>query len=248
MSRAIEVNAGPHWGKILRTIQANPPSLENFRRDPALWHIDNSNPTRRGANDVELRTHLAYEAVVPLLSETTKPLIVESERGNPYVYLINEKQVSYASIEYAYMAEILYQNVDRPKIIVEIGAGFGGLAKMLLALWADVEYYIIDFPEILRIQQYYLADVDENVYYLEPPDIHLNFTDTDLWINSRSMMEMVNEEQAKYVEVIRDTGGKFFSLNSLHRTPALELLDGRTRILDRPWLLQHNIREVLFEG
>ena len=241
-------DAGFHWNRILQNMRVNQSDLSNFRKDPTLWYLDNSNPTRRGSRETELRAILAYEAIVPLLSNSTKPFIVEATKGNPHAFLIDGKQVTYASIEYAYMAETILQNLKiSPKVIVEIGAGFGGLAKMLVKLWPNVEYHIIDFSEVLRIQKFYLEDIDNFQYHEIDEEVDL---EVDLWINSRSMMEMLPVEQQRYLQLIRKTlitKGSFYCLNVLDRTSELSLLDDWNRVVDRPWILQPIIQEIVFE-
>ena len=48
-----------------------------------------------------------------------------------------------------------YINLN-PKIVVEIGGGYGNLANKFISLYKNIKYIIIDLPEILMVQHYYL--------------------------------------------------------------------------------------------
>jgi hypothetical protein len=57
--------------------------------------------------------------------------------------------------------------------IVEIGAGYGEMARIIHALGFNGTYYIYDLPEVHQLQRIYLGrslPVDSRVVYLDKPE------------------------------------------------------------------------------
>jgi putative sugar O-methyltransferase len=82
----------------------------------------------------------------------------EARVGNPWGYDIDGKLVVEPSFEYNALAlriRDLVADVARP-VIVEIGGGFGGLARQILRSIPGVRYVGLDLPENVVIQSWYL--------------------------------------------------------------------------------------------
>ena len=149
-----------------------------------------------------------------------------------------------------YEGGLLQQNHPRsviqkkPLTILEIGAGFGGLAYYLKKILPQVRYYVLDVPESLIFSAIYLSVLfPEDGNYL----LDLNASDTvlkdwspgfcflpnflfpkllkselkiDLAINTLSMSEMSEAQVRVYCEGIRQllgTAGVFFEQNQDNR-------------------------------
>ncbi|MCP4201797.1 MAG: putative sugar O-methyltransferase [bacterium] len=72
-------------------------------------------------------------------------------------------QVSLSSIEFAWSAWRLWPYLKRAKRVVEIGGGYGGMARMILSHFPRVELTIVDLAPMLAIQRYYLENTGIDV-------------------------------------------------------------------------------------
>ena len=128
---------------------------------------------------------------------------------------------------------------NQPRNILEIGAGYGGLASKLTKLFDKSKYIIIDLPEVLLIQNYFLSESNPNLKIVnlldhrdEPIDIEKIDSDIvlipftiykkiknfsfELAINTRSFGEMPKEimyEYIKWIEKNIDTNGLLYNTN-----------------------------------
>ena len=115
---------------------------------------------------------------------------------------------------------------DSP-VILEIGGGYGGMAAKLIEAWPDATIYLLDLPEVLAVQAYYLharfpearlsllddaRDSPDADFVLLPgwrTDL-LADQSVDLAINVRSMMEMsrpvIETYFAEIQRMVRDDG------------------------------------------
>ena len=115
-----------------------------------------------------------------------------------------------------------------PSTILEIGAGYGNLASKLKTIFINSKYIIIDLPEVLLIQNYYLNIFDSNMkiinlidnsktniqdLYNQNFDIalipfnefkNLKNIPFELAINTRSFGEMPKEVLGEYIQWIED--------------------------------------------
>jgi putative sugar O-methyltransferase len=103
--------------------------------------------------------------------------------------------------------------------VLEIGAGFGGLCNLLIKDWEIHTYYIVDLPENLLIQQYYLHNNGHQVlswkqrdsrnpaipcvYLLNGEEISELSDQIDLMIDTMSMQHMTQINLDLYFEEIK---------------------------------------------
>jgi putative sugar O-methyltransferase len=83
----------------------------------------------------------------------------EPRVGNPWGYDIDGRLVVEPSFEYHALAlriRELVADVARP-VVLEIGGGFGGLARQILRLIPGIRYIGLDLPENVIIQSWYLS-------------------------------------------------------------------------------------------
>lgn len=150
-----------------------------------------------------------------------------------------------------FLAKILERNpISKINTIVELGGGYGSLARVARMVLPDLTYIIIDLPEYLAIQSYYLRSTLPNtkvkmlkgsndsieagavnlvpVYYIEKFDIT-----ADIFISTAALSETPAYLQKLIVEK------KFFDAFSTYLTGQL----------DR-WGSQHNFEHhsILLDG
>ena len=181
-------------------------------------------------------------------------------RGLPVEYVINEPEggigfryeggrfVSYDVARFQRVIASLYRQgvfrdlgriTGRPVRVLEIGAGYGGLAHHLSALVGRATYYIMDLPEVLLYSAAYLSllNPQKKLYLYDPaaPDALPRARDADgydfvllpnyrlgllagegfdLSLNVGSMQEMRTRQAEEYLDFIRAAcAGPLYSWN-----------------------------------
>ena len=147
--------------------------------------------------------------------------------GGPYGMKVNDEMLTLNSAEYARVAWRLKQVAPAgPLRVIEIGAGYGAMARFFLQL-ADVERYtIIDLPEIACLQAYYLGkcfgpnaislygEEKEARVSILPPHALDHAGKPNLVFNQDSLPEIPASAAERYLAWIRDNlDGVFFSCN-----------------------------------
>lgn len=119
-----------------------------------------------------------------------------------------------------------------PEIIIELGGGYGNLARIYKSFFSECTYIIIDLPEVLALQYFFLKEnfPDQNiVFHTSTPRsydrnaIHLiavNFLDeiditSDLFVSTFAISEASSEVQ----KIICDK--KFFNASLVYITGQL---------------------------
>lgn len=144
---------------------------------------------------------------------TGKPRIVESMGYRSSVpYLKNMA-----------LAKLVTSLCGRKNIrILEIGAGYGGMAEILTRMVSPSGYDIIDLPEMLPLSQYYLREVHSNFpYNFYLPDGIDSLGKYDLILNFSSFGEMPSGTAQAYIKFAMShlsEGGVLISHNSVKRT------------------------------
>ena len=164
----------------------------------------------------------------------------ENSIGNPHRIIINDKLMSLSRIEFSFILTHLTPHLEKCKIVVEIGSGYGGLAELVKKTFPEIKYILLDLPEANAIQTYYLAKCFprakirffehfmnfENIdfrkidfdFAILPGSLIKNCTNNsvDMFINTRSMMEMPPDILSFYFSHIHRTikkDGSFYCLN-----------------------------------
>ena len=135
---------------------------------------------------------------------------------------------------------------EDPLRVVEIGAGYGGMALHVARIVGNCRYVIIDLPETLLFSAAYLTlqAPESRLYLYRPGDrdvletarefdfvlvpnyrlADLRNAEFDLAINVASLQEMRVEQVEEYLEFLRKTcRGVFYSCNRDHQTSNDEL-------------------------
>ncbi len=144
------------------------------------------------------------------------------------LFTIAGKQVSTVSLQHTYYA----QQIERvsPDRILEIGAGFGGLARILCTI-KPRSYTILDIPSSLFCSYVYLKlhfpdctfawatnerEMQSHAdFFFVPAHLwrELMTYDFDMAINTCSMGEMLPESRDNYMKLIEQTCRHFYSHN-----------------------------------
>lgn len=187
--------------------------------------------------------------------------------GNPrhYEYLYKDKIFYlnfddlyhvYSSWQLKRMYEFL-NKAKKPSSILEIGGGYGGLANKLTRIFNSSKYIIIDLPEVLLIQNYFLSKSNPNLKIenlldhndaliqidkIDADVILIPFTkykkinnfSFDLAINTRSFGEMPKEIMNGYIKWIEGNisiNGLLYNTNRYVFTKSVD----KNKIRDYPY-------------
>ena len=126
----------------------------------------------------------------------------------------------------------------QPKIICEIGPGYGALGHLLINKYNNAKYIIYDLPEANYLSSYYLLknnpkkkflfycdiknknlslkDIKNFDVIVLPPWVNLKDIKVDIFLNIRSFMEMDKSVIKKYFKLIHKTiniNGIFININ-----------------------------------
>ena len=157
--------------------------------------------------------------------------------GNSKTYYPYEKKIiTYSDIFHVnYYCEIEKYISKKKSTIIEIGGGYGGLARMI-SNNKNCTYVLIDLPEINLISSYYLTShfpnkkfllydeyinnkenrIEDYDFVILPPWLLNKKIKSDFCINIRSMMEMNTDSINKYFKYIQENlseDGYFLNVN-----------------------------------
>lgn len=162
-------------------------------------------------------------------------------------------------INFFYELEKNVFNKSNIEIICEIGGGYGGLAEKILRQ-KKCKYILIDLPETNALSTYYLSnnfidkkiliysdiknnciddkDLYQNDIIIITPNVKIKNIEFDLFINTRSMMEMKSSTIKKYFELIQNQlseNGYFYNVNRYIKFRAGEAIFLKDYPYDDKW-------------
>ena len=158
-----------------------------------------------------------------------------------------------------------FQRADRRRMVVEIGAGWGGFACQFKTLFPRTTYVIVDFPELFLFSATYLMTVFpdacvrfwmdgvapfnrwEDADFIFVPTQHadvLRDASPDLLVNLISFQEMTAKQVESYAALAAAAGcPAIYSLNR-DRSPHNDEIDSVSGILSR----HYDLREIALLG
>jgi hypothetical protein len=238
-----------HWRRLMGR-------KKGFVHDDALWPrfranvvsegLDNANVPDAAALRVRRRCERIHAEIAGRIPEPFRGYLEEVPIGQPRTFEIAGRRVSQSSLEYTYMLARLAPFLGGARIIVEIGAGFGGLARLLKLAFPELRLVLLDLPEASAIQTYFLNEAfpqsrflyaEDAVDLLALPESGFDFailpgsagrmlapSSVDVFVNTRSMMEMdlgVIEDYFAVVQRATREGGRFYCVNRLAKVSRL---------------------------
>jgi putative sugar O-methyltransferase len=178
------------------------------------------------------------------------PLVQESYLGSPKTCVVREgRRISAQFLYYLCLCVRILDNVPRPlRTVIEIGAGYGGLARLVKLFEHSVQYWIVDLPETIYFSYSFLranfpeakcaafsadsppvGDVAGSDFVFVPTDAlaHLAGRSFDLAINTSSLGEMTQAAVERYFHLLeQDTSVRYFySMNRYGQYPTKRILN-----------------------
>ena len=178
--------------------------------------LKNNKSYNTNYNEYEIDDLLSrYDILKKMINDDLNKISFNSNIGNPRNYLYENKMLNFDDLYHVYATWQLNRFIKLQNInietVVEIGGGYGNFANKLKSLNKKIKYIIIDLPEVLLLQHYYLLNnnksykiinlIDETKeidvknddydFILMPFNIYKNFNFSfDIIINKRSLGEM----------------------------------------------------------
>jgi hypothetical protein len=104
------------------------------------------------------------------------------------------KEYSLTTLQQMFYFERLEEYFDYNKIecIVDVGAGYGNFYRLVKQLGYNKEYRMIDFPELLELQEHYINNTidQQNLNYLELTESNITPPSNSLLYATFSISEM----------------------------------------------------------
>jgi len=229
-------------------------NLENFRGDPEIYSkiFNNQYPyiskeegyVKSYLNAIDLV--LEYHRYSSRINKELLASISESKAGNYLSINYRGKKLSEQLIQHMVITHDLVMHVpfstEKREVILDIGCGFGGSARLLNYHTPNATQILLDLPETLFLTAYYLKynfpnkkiallediyphleNLDEVIaeydFIIIPPFVldHIKNDSIDLVVNASSLAFMSEEYLNYYLEQtnrVLKNGGYFYSLNT----------------------------------
>lgn len=152
--------------------------INTFKRHPHLTAIWEHCP--------ESVAMAYYEEIKKGTSWLLSQKITNDFKGNPIML-----DVGYSASTLQYMGVMsrlikLFGSLDDTRIL-EFGGGYGGQARVIMDVFDDVEYHIVDLPEVCHLVNRYIPEVHTHT---QMPDMH-----ADIFISNYALSEIRDNDE-----------------------------------------------------
>lgn len=235
----------PRFWRYFRLLHSTP----CFNRLASIVQSEVEKGYRIAESQANYKMRLGYELIksnVPEFFDDIEDRLV----GGAESILINDKLYTETfllkCIDYLDIVRHTTKNYNIQSIL-EIGAGFGGLAEIFLRKNKLLKYIIVDIPPVLAFSQWYLNQhftgevlsydesrkmekidinsIDKRVIILAPWQIEDVVGPIDLFVNQASFQEMTKDVVENYATKIKSIGVKNIFIdngkNDNHERPGL---------------------------
>lgn len=97
----------------------------------------------------------------------------------------------------------LFDNMNEVKQIAEIGGGYGGQCRIITSYLWNINYTLIDLPEVLKLMKSYLSQfrTENHINYIDGIS-EFEKNSYDLVISNYAISEMIKDIQQIYIEKV----------------------------------------------
>ena len=243
---------------ISNMLETGLPSQERFQ---LLEEKKNYNTEYNADEKVDIVAR--FNELKKMLGKDIYKIIFNNNIGNPRCYKYQNFLLNFDDLYHVYATWQLYRFISilkkDIKKVVEIGGGYGNFAHKFKNLYKNCKYIIIDLPEVLLLQHYYLSlmnpayniinlldksvdiDINEDKYdfLLIPSNLYKNFNFSfDIIINKRSLGEMPKKIMNDYFVWVQKNlkkGGLFYIVNRYAFTKSNDKNKIREYNFDEKW-------------
>lgn len=237
----------------------------NFRNNVITKGLDNANVPEEALPRVHAKCLEMYQRLSDRIPAKFRKFLEESPIGGPRTHEVGGIRLTQSSLEYTYMLSHLNPYLDSVRVAVDIGGGYGGLARLIKLARPGMRLVLLDLPEANAIQTYFLANAFPHANVLgltdvvaleriDPRSLDFDFlvlpgqlferlpkSSFEAVINTRSMMEMDSSTVGFYLGQIQEKlpeGGVFYCVNRYAKKTRLKdyPFDQRWRVAySEPW-------------
>lgn len=224
-----------HWRAHYDQKIFNERNLRDFKKGKILSRGLDDN------HDFTFRTYARFES--KLSEDYLLSFMPEDNVGNGDLVFYKERYIDlnkfYHSYWYTRIKDKVFNTSNDTKIICEIGGGYGSFSEIFMER-ESVKVILIDLPEANLLSTYYLHEhfpdkrfflyddyqqtdvvsrktIEENDVIILPPNCRFaSDVEIDLFVNTRSMMEMTIDTVQGYFSFIQrhcSRGGYFLNIN-----------------------------------
>lgn len=278
--KTINYNQQDHWNVFDETyynIIENLDNLKNFRNNGISNMLETGLPYEERFNllknnkcynieynndeieDIKNR----FNELKIMLGDEINNISFNNNIGHPRHYNYNNYLLNFDDLYHIYASWQLKRFINNQNIIiekiVEIGGGYGNFSYKCKTLFPHIKYIIIDLPEVLLLQHYYLSsmnaeykiinlidnsiniDIENDKYdfLLIPYNIYNNYNFSfDVIVNKRSLGEMpkiVLEDYFKWIQKNIKKDGLFYIVNRYVFTKSKDKNKIRDYPFDEKW-------------
>jgi putative sugar O-methyltransferase len=261
-----------HWERYnLRNNLYKKLYLPNFRSNALSSGLDDQN-SDLNIKKIYLKLKKIGEKFI------IKNLFDKNIGGLKNFIIFKRKILDFGQLFFIYWLFLLKNKIKKINFICEIGSGYGGFAEKIIKNYPKAKYLIIDLPEANFLSSYFLSkhfpnkkmllayeknreviyksDFDKYDIIIIPPWFKVEGVKFDLFINTRSMMEMDKDVIFKYFEFIQNNiseNGYFLNVNRYYKNTVkkpLKLIDypydnNWNTLISQPSFQQKHIRILL---
>ena len=198
-----------------------------------------------------------------LIGEDINKYVFNNHVGNPRNLLYENKILNVDDLYHIYaiwqLDRYIQENNSKTNIVLEIGGGYGNFANKFKNLRKISKYVIIDLPEVLLLQHYYLSEMNKNYkiinlidtsididiettefdFLLIPFNIYQKYNfKFDIIINKRSIGEMPRDVLNNYFDWLQlhiNDNGLFYIVNRYAFTKSNDKNKLRDYPFDNNW-------------
>ena len=261
-----------YWSNLLESGRQDYGGKGDFIADDELWAsfrsnvitkgLDNANVPEEALERVQVKWRNIHRELTSVVPERLQHYFEETPVGGPRSVNHDGIPMTQSSLEYTFMLSHLEPYVEDADVVVDIGGGYGGLARLLKKRFPKLRLVLLDLPEINAIQTYFLSTCFPEARVLTLRDVHeresidpralgadflvlpgqlierLPQGSFGLVINTRSMMEMDLPTVSFYIGHIQDklpSGGSFYCVNRYEKKTRLKAYP-----FDDKWYVSHS--------
>lgn len=198
-----------------------------------------------------------------LIGKDINKYVFNNHVGNPRNLLHENKILNVDDLYHIYaiwqLDRYIQENNSKTNIVLEIGGGYGNFANKFKNLRKFSKYVIIDLPEVLLLQHYYLSEMNKNYkiinlidtsididietiefdFLLIPFNIYQKYNfKFDIIINKRSIGEMPRDVLNNYFDWLQlhiNDNGLFYIVNRYAFTKSNDKNKLRDYPFDNNW-------------
>jgi hypothetical protein len=196
-----------------RKALASPEIFASFKQDP-IYTLFYENVSE--AQGKALYSYLEREAPHLLQPQQIEKFQTEDQIGTPTTYVYPSigsfSPSTLRAIQVAHDLEQHFGNLNGKKV-VEIGAGHASLCKILIDLFPEIDYTIVDLPEALQLAQKTLQALGiHKVRFLTTGELQKE--QIDLLISNYTFTESGSALQRHYFDtLVRQAGAGYLTCN-----------------------------------